>query len=134
MKILLTSFIVLSFSINCFAQTISGAPKFAPSYDIGKSEDTCIFSSDSIPVFLIKGGGKVIKVASSKIQALSPKNNCLLNVIPIEAIKEIYIFKNTKESKKYGKEGAYGLYEVYLLDGKMAEITKLLKNKGYLKQ
>lgn len=133
MKIFLTSFIVLSFSINCFAQTGSGAPQFATSYNIGKSEDTCIFSSDSIPVFLIKGDGKSIKIASNKIKAVSPKNNCLLNDIPTEAIKEIYIFKDTKESMKYGKEGAYGLCEVYLLDGKMTEITKLLKNKKYIK-
>jgi hypothetical protein len=135
MNTLLLSVIASLFAISGFAQDTLLRPSLesglSPSYNIGKSKDPEIYSADSIPLFVIKGGGKSERIRPVKILEVETKGNNLSNAIPGEFIKKIFIFGVKSMPGKYRKEGTYEVWEIYLINDKAREAFKLLKDKGY---
>lgn len=135
MKMLFVLIIVLLFTTNSFAQDTllrsSLEPVLKPSYNIGKSPDPEIYPADSIPLFVIKGGGKSKRIRPAKILELETKGNNLYNAIPSKFIKEIFIFGVKSMPGKYRKEGTHVVWEIYLINEKAREAFKFLKDKGY---
>ncbi|WP_285059803.1 hypothetical protein [Pedobacter ginsengisoli] len=137
MKTLFLPFITSLFAISGFAQDTllrsSLEPVLRPSYNIGKSKDPEIYPADSIPLFVIKGGGKSERIRPAKILEVETKGNNLYNAIPSGFIKEIFILGGKSMPGKYRKEGTHLVWEIYLINDKAREAFKFLKDKGYTK-
>lgn len=137
MKMLFTSIVALLFTINSFAQDTllksSLEPVLKPSYNIGKSPDPEIYPPDSVPLFVIKGGGKSKRIRPTKVIELKTTGNNLYNAIPGFFIEKIYLFGKESMPNKYRKEGTFEVWEIYLHKDKVRDAFKLLKDKGYTK-
>jgi hypothetical protein len=137
-KTLSLSVIALLLAISGFAQDTllrsSLEPVLRPSYNIGKSKDPEIYPADSIPLFVLKGGGKSVKILPAKILELAPKGYNLLNIIPPDFMKKLigYRGKGPWVPRKYRKAGIYMVEEIYFEDDKADEAFKFLKDKGYI--
>jgi hypothetical protein len=138
MKTLFVSVVALLFTTGSFAQdtllrfSIPPPGVLKPSYDIGKSPDPEIYPADSIPLFVIKGGGKSERIRPAKILELKTKGNNLLNVIPTSFWEEGFVYGVESMPRKYRKEGTYIVWEIYLIKDKAREAFKFLKDRGYM--
>jgi hypothetical protein len=134
MKTLFASVIALLFTTNSFAQDTllksTQEPSSKTAYNIGKSIDPEVYPADSIPLFVIKGGGKSKRISPAKILELKPKGNNLANVFP-EFIESVFVLDKKSVPIKYKNEGTSQVVEIYLLSDKVGEAFKFLKDKGY---
>lgn len=67
------------------------------------------------PLFVLKGGGKSVKILPAKILELAPKGYYLLNIIPSGFLKKLigYRGKGPWVPRKYRKAGICMIEEIY---------------------
>lgn len=135
MKMLVVSILVLSWTVKGYSQDTlktSYEPWYKSSYNIGKSPDPEMYTADSIPLFIVKGGGKSYKISPVKILELKPKGNNLFYVIP-EFIESAFLYGKKSMPNKYKKYDVTQVMELYLLKDKAYDAFRLLKDRGYIK-